>query len=128
MASGSDNFNSALFMEEIQKYECLYNKLCKDYKNKFIRLNCWKKSGKSFRLLQTKRKISTAISAIHSLPSFIPSGGKILNLDPGLAQYTRPHRRSGQSNGNSESLRSPAHYFERSLQLRHRGDYMETRL
>ena len=43
MALGSDNFNSALFIEEIQKYECLYNKLCKDYKKEFIRLNCWKK-------------------------------------------------------------------------------------
>ena len=44
MASGSDSFNSGLFMEEIQKYECLYNKLCKDYKNKFIRLNCLEES------------------------------------------------------------------------------------
>ena len=50
MASGSDNFNSALFTEEIQKYECLYNKLCKDYKNKFIRLNCWKKIGEKFQV------------------------------------------------------------------------------
>ena len=66
MASGRDNFNSALFMEEIQKYECLNYKLCKDYKNKFIRLNCWKKSGKSFRLLQTKRKRRTSISALHT--------------------------------------------------------------
>ena len=49
MASGSVNFNSALFMEEIQKYECLHNELCKDYKNKFIRLNCWKKIGEKFQ-------------------------------------------------------------------------------
>ena len=50
-----------------------------------------KKLGKSFRLLQTKRKISTTISAIaiDLLPSLIPSGGKILNSDPGLAQYTQ---------------------------------------
>ena len=50
MASGSDNFNSALFKEEIQKYECLYSKLCKDYKNKFISLNCWKKIGEKFQV------------------------------------------------------------------------------
>ena len=31
-------------MEEIQKYECLLNNICRDYKNKFIRLNCWKKN------------------------------------------------------------------------------------
>ena len=50
-----------------------------------------KKLGKSFRLLQTKRKISTPISAIaiDPKPSLIPSGGKILNSDPGLAQYTQ---------------------------------------
>ena len=93
-------------MEEIQKCECQYYKLCKEAKL------LEKKSGKSFRLLQTKRKISTTISAIHSLPSFIPSGEKILNSDPELAQYIRPHRRSGGSNGNSESPGSPAHYFE----------------
>ena len=50
MASGSDSFNSGLFVEEIQKCECLYNKLCKDYKNKFIRLNCWKKIGEKFQV------------------------------------------------------------------------------
>ena len=37
-------------MEEIQKYEYPYNKLCKDYKNKFIRLNCWIKIGEIFHV------------------------------------------------------------------------------
>ena len=32
--------NGLLFMEEVQKFECLYDKFNKDYKNKFIRLNC----------------------------------------------------------------------------------------
>ena len=39
MAATSE-LNSSLFMEEVQKYECLYNKFSKDYKNKFTRLNC----------------------------------------------------------------------------------------
>ena len=34
MAATSE-LNSSLFMEEVQKYECLYNKFSKDYKNKF---------------------------------------------------------------------------------------------
>jgi len=41
-------------MEEIQKYECPYNKLCKDYKNKFIRLNCWKKIVEKFQVTPDK--------------------------------------------------------------------------
>ena len=36
MAATSE-LNSSLFMEEVQKYECLYNKFSKDYKNKFTR-------------------------------------------------------------------------------------------
>ena len=57
MALGSDNFNSDLFIEEIQKYECLYNKLCKDYKKEFIRLNCWgKNQGKVSGYSRQSRK------------------------------------------------------------------------
>ena len=44
MAATSE-LNSSLFMEEVQKYECLYNKFSKEYKNKFTRLNCWWKIG-----------------------------------------------------------------------------------
>ena len=47
MAATSE-LNSSLFMEEVQKYECLYNKFSKDYKNKFTRLNCWRKIGEKF--------------------------------------------------------------------------------
>ena len=42
MAAITVEFNQALFMEEVQKYECIYNKFSKDYKNKYIRLNSWK--------------------------------------------------------------------------------------
>ena len=46
----SDNveFSTPLFMEEVQMYECLYNKFNKQYKNKFIRLNCWRKIAEKF--------------------------------------------------------------------------------
>ena len=40
MASGSA---TVLFLEETQKYDCLYNKFSKDYKNKFKKMNCWTK-------------------------------------------------------------------------------------
>ena len=43
-------FNKSVFMEEVQKYPAIYNKVCKDYKNKFIVMNIWKKVGEKFGL------------------------------------------------------------------------------
>ena len=36
------------FMEEVQKYDCLYNKYSKSYKDKYIKINCWTKIGEKF--------------------------------------------------------------------------------
>ena len=36
-------------MEEVQKYECIYN-FSKDYEKKYIRLNSWKAMGEKFGL------------------------------------------------------------------------------
>ena len=43
-------FNKSLFMEEVQKYPAIYNKFCKDYKNKIIIMNIWKAIGEKFGL------------------------------------------------------------------------------
>ena len=40
--------NVVFFMEEMQKYDCLYNKYSKSYKDKYIKINCWKKIDKKF--------------------------------------------------------------------------------
>ena len=37
-------------MEEVQKYDCLYNKYSKSYKDKYIKINCWTKIGEKFDL------------------------------------------------------------------------------
>ena len=37
-------------MEEVQRYECIYGKFSKDFKNKYIRLNSWKAIGEKFGL------------------------------------------------------------------------------
>ena len=42
--------NSKVFMEEVQRYECIYDKFSKDYNNKYIRLNNWKAIGEKFGL------------------------------------------------------------------------------
>ena len=43
-------FNQNEFLAEVQKYECLYNKYCKDFKDKYKKMNCWEKIGRLFCL------------------------------------------------------------------------------
>ena len=50
MAAITAKFNRALFMEEVQKYECIYNKFSNDYKNEYISLNSWKAIAEKFGL------------------------------------------------------------------------------
>ena len=47
MASGGE-VNVVFFMEEAQKYDCLYNEYTKSYKDKYIKVNCWTKIGEKF--------------------------------------------------------------------------------
>ena len=39
MAS-SGEANVVFFMEEVQKYDAIYNKYSKSYKDKYIKMNC----------------------------------------------------------------------------------------
>ena len=36
-----------LFMEEVQKYDCPYNELSTEYRDKHKKNNCWKATGKN---------------------------------------------------------------------------------
>ena len=38
------------FMEEVQKYDCLYIKFSKEYRDKYKKINCWKTIGEKFDL------------------------------------------------------------------------------
>ena len=40
----------ALFMEEVQKYDPLYNKFSKEYRDNYKKINCWKAIGEKFDL------------------------------------------------------------------------------
>ena len=40
----------ALCMEEVQKYDCLYNKFSTDYRHKQKKNNCWKANRQKFDL------------------------------------------------------------------------------
>ena len=47
MASGGD-VNVVFLMEEVQKYDRLYNKYSKSYKDKYTKINCWTEIGEKF--------------------------------------------------------------------------------
>ena len=49
-AASKEEINAGLFMEECQKYECLYNKFSKKDKNTKIRTKCWEKVGEKFSI------------------------------------------------------------------------------
>ena len=53
------------FMEELQRYECLYIKFSKDYKAKQVRDNCWKALGEKFKLTveEAERKYKSICSS-----------------------------------------------------------------
>ena len=50
MEAENTELNTALFMEEVQKYPAIYNTFCKDYKNTFVRMSIWKAIGDKFAL------------------------------------------------------------------------------
>lgn len=95
MAAENTEFNTALFMEEVQKYPAIYNKFCKDYKNKFVRMNIWKAIGEKFALdaAEAERKYKNVRTAYgrylrkkRSVPSgsgrdAVPSPAEFSNLD-----------------------------------------------
>ena len=66
-------------MEEVQKYPAIYNKFCKDYKNKFTRMNIWKAIGEKFGLdaAEAEKKyknVRTAYGRYLRKKKSVPSG------------------------------------------------------
>ena len=72
----SDNFD---FMEEVQKYDYIYNKYSCDYKNKFMKYNCWQTIVSKFDLTpkdaeKTFQNIRTAYRRHVKKRKTLPSG------------------------------------------------------
>ena len=44
------------FMEEVARYECVYHRNSKDFKDKNKKANCWDKIGKKFNLSAVEAK------------------------------------------------------------------------
>ena len=108
----------ALFMEEVQRYDCLYNKFSKEYRDKCTKINCWNAVRQKFtrtqvlclsrRLLRRKTPI---IKRKHASIRSRRFTAAMLNLRNGANYVVKP--RSPRSSFSDHSDRS---------------DHMETRL
>ena len=70
--------NVVFFMEEMQKYNCLYNKYSKSYKDKYIKISCWKKIGEKFDLsaADAEKKFENVIKPQTDRVKYEPGGGR----------------------------------------------------
>jgi len=67
------------FMEEVARYECVYHRNSKDFKDKNKKANCWKKIGEKFNLSAADaevkfRNIRTAYGRSLKRLKTLPSG------------------------------------------------------
>jgi len=44
-------------MEEVARYECVYHRSSKDFKDKNKKANCWKEIGEKFNLLVAEAEV-----------------------------------------------------------------------
>ena len=73
------NEESMAFLEEIRKYDCLYNRFNKDFKNKFQKYNCWIKVGEKYDMTPEDcekkfRNLRTSYGRMLRKRKAIPSG------------------------------------------------------
>ena len=123
MAAGNSN-NTSTFMEEIQRYDCLYKKILKDYKNRRTRENAWETIGQKFGLTAEEaekkyKNIRTSytrhLKKVKSVPSgsgrdAVPKTGEFANLQ-WLDQHIS-HRKSASNWSNLESNEEEASQFQ----------------
>jgi len=67
------------FMEEVARYECVYHRKSKDFKDKNKKANCWKKIGEKFNISAAEaevkfRNIRTAYGHYLKRLKTLPSG------------------------------------------------------
>ena len=111
-------------MEEIQRYDCLYNNFLKDYKNRRTRENAWETIGQKFGLTTEEaekkyKNIRTSytrhLKKVKSVPSgsgrgAFPKTGEFANLQ-WLDQHIS-HRKSASNWSNLESNEEEASKFQ----------------
>ena len=48
--AGDMNLDKVRFMEDLQQYDCLYNKFSRDFKDKYKKMNCWAALGEKHNI------------------------------------------------------------------------------
>ena len=54
------NVSNEEFMEEVARYECVYHRNSKDFKDKNRKANCWEIIGEKFNLSAAERRSNSA--------------------------------------------------------------------
>eukprot|EP00795_Rhopilema_esculentum_P015522 gene15522-6785_t len=75
------NEENILFLDEVHRYDCLFNKFNKDFKNKFKKYNCWIKIEEKFGVSpeEAEKKFRNIRTAYGSDRSAVPKFD--VNLD-----------------------------------------------
>ena len=55
------------FLAEVQRYDCVYNKGSKDFKNKYMKINCWANIGEAFGMTAAAAEANLIIFVQHIL-------------------------------------------------------------
>ncbi len=79
MAEGYQKIDKVKFMEDLQQYECLYNKFSRDFKDKYKKMNCWKALGEKHSIGPqeaelTFKNVRTAYGRFLKRRKNVPSG------------------------------------------------------
>ena len=85
-------------MEEVQKYDCIYNKYSKSYKDKYIKMNCWARIAEKFDMSAADaekniKHIRTGYGRYLKKLKSIPSRSSLLAAVFCVGPILPPHKR-----------------------------------
>ena len=129
----------ALFMEEVQKYDCLYNKFSKEYRDKYEKINCWKVIGEKFDLSPEHEfsvfpvASSSTSKSTHDYKKTRLSRSRqftaaMLNLRNGANYVVRPRSPRSSFSDRSDHIETINRCDRWTIFVSDRSNYMETRL
>ena len=64
----------ALSIEEVQRYDCLYNKFSKEYRDKCTKINCWNAVGQKFKFKSRTQVLCLSRSLLRRKTPIIKAG------------------------------------------------------
>ena len=68
------NVSKEKFTEEVARYECVYHRKSKEFKNKNKKANCWEKIGEEFNLSTAEAVVKNCVRRYLKRLKTLPSG------------------------------------------------------